>query len=200
MQLVLAARRVTLAPTTAIFCIRAPSVFCIRNPSVCFQPRRHGIRRLGSKTWLWRTGALTPVRLSVDYGVAVTQALFSPDSRRVLAVLADGMASVWDVQTGRQVTAPLPQNVITTAAFSADGTMAATADAEGGVRVWDTGTGEALTTTLPVTPPVVTLAFAAGRLVVESQAEATVYLLPKASESLPRLLARARLLSGQHGG
>ena len=155
---------------------------------------------LGPKTWLWRTGALTPVRLSVDYGVAVTQALFSPDSRRVLTVLTDGTAAIWDVQTGRQVTPPLPQNVITTAAFSADGTMAATADAEGGVRVWDTETGEALTATLPATPPVKTLAFAGGRLVVESGAEVTVYPLPMTSESLPRLLARARLLSGQGMG
>lgn len=166
-----------------------------------FSPDGTAFAALGrSKTWLWRTDTLAPVRLSVDYGVAVAQALFSPDSRRVLTVLADGTANIWDVRTGRQITAPLPQNVITTATFSADGTMAATADAEGEVRVWDTETGEALTATLPATPPVMALAFAGGRLVVESGAEATVYSLPMTSESLPRLLARARLLSGQSVG
>ena len=162
-----------------------------------FSPDGRTFVAVGPKTWLWKAATVAPVPISEDSGVAVSQAIFSPDSRRVLAVLADGMASVWDVRTGRQVTSTLPQNVVIRAAFSADGTLAATANAEGRVRVWDPETGEALTASLPVTPPVVNLAFAAGRLLVSCDAEISVCSLPKTSESLPRLLARARLLSGQ---
>ena len=55
---------------------------------------------------------------------------------------------MWDVATGRPVTAPLEhQGDVTAAAFSSDGTRVVTASADKTARVWDAATGK------PVTPP-----------------------------------------------
>ena len=137
-----------------------------------FSPDGATFAAMGQKAWLWDARALAPIRLSVDYGIPLQDTVFSPDSRRVLAVLADGTASVWDARTGHPVTAPLSQNGIIRAAFSPDGTMWATGGADGRVRVWDTDTGEALTPPLLMPPPsgdysnYIHLAFTAGHLLV----------------------------------
>jgi WD40 repeat protein/tetratricopeptide (TPR) repeat protein len=88
----------------------------------------------------------------------LSQATFSPDGRRILALcVKDNTARVWDAVTGQQVTTPLRHLHIQAASFSPDGSRILTHSqpenwnyisqdfAE--ARVWDVQTG------LPISPP-----------------------------------------------
>jgi len=181
--------------------VRPIPLALIQPRSFIFSPDSKTFVAPGRKDWLWNAATLTPIPLSIDYGTAAVDAAFSPDSSRVLTVLADGTANVWDARSGHPVTAPLHQNGITEAAFSPDGAMAITASAEGACRIWDSSTGEALTSLLPAPQGQFTgrdIEFVSGHLVVSSKNEADIWRLPATSESLDRLQAYARLLSGSH--
>jgi WD40 repeat protein len=81
----------------------------------------------------------------------VTHAALSRDGRRAVTVGADGMAQVWDIDTGRRLTSLPCGDPLTWAAFSPDGgrVITATGHAMGGLgrgeaRVWEVETGRAI--------------------------------------------------------
>ncbi len=74
---------------------------------------------------------------------AAWHAAFSPDGRRVVTASEDGIARVWDTETGEPVTPPLRHAArLAHAAFSPDGSLVVTAAADSTTRVWDAATGE----------------------------------------------------------
>jgi hypothetical protein len=76
----------------------------------------------------------------------VTSGAFSPDGRR-LATVHDGLAKVWDVETGRELLAIKGHGAKTNSvAFSSDGGRLATASEDGTVKIWDAATGRELLT------------------------------------------------------
>jgi WD40 repeat protein len=98
----------------------------------------------------------------------VHAAQFSPDGRRIVTATQDGTsrvwmpdarrnrdpsrtgyhgaAQVWDAQTGKPVTAPLPhEGDVNSAEFSPDGRRVVTGAQDETARVWDAQTGEPLT-------------------------------------------------------
>ncbi len=78
----------------------------------------------------------------------VTQALFSPDGRRVLSLCRDGKARLWDAGSGQLIGTPLAHGgEVTRAQFSRDGRRVLTAGADFMARVWDASNAQ------PITPP-----------------------------------------------
>jgi hypothetical protein len=78
---------------------------------------------------------------------AVNVLLFSPDGSRLLVGSSDGVARLWDVETGRLIKAMVGHSAgVRSAVFSADGLIVATGDDDGGLRVWRGDTGDLLRT------------------------------------------------------
>lgn len=72
---------------------------------------------------------------------------FSPDGRRVVSS-CNHEAQIWDVTTGRRLTAPLQHtNEVRVALFSPDGTRVLTGSLDGTAQLWNAESGE------PVSPP-----------------------------------------------
>jgi WD40 repeat protein len=78
----------------------------------------------------------------------VTAVVFSPDNRMLLTGCADGAARIWDLATGKVISASMKhREEIDTVAFSPDGRLAATCSADRTARLWEVNTGR------PVGPP-----------------------------------------------
>src|SRR5204863_5297128 len=74
----------------------------------------------------------------LEHGGRVESAAFSPDGGRVVTT-SDKIAQVWDVKSGRLLTAPLVHpDYLRTAVFSPDGNSVLTA-ARDAVRIWSAG-------------------------------------------------------------
>ncbi len=68
----------------------------------------------------------------------VTALAFSPDGATLAMARGDGIASLSDVETGREVGAvSVPTGSLQAVAFSGDGRTLATGGSDGSVRVWD---------------------------------------------------------------
>ena len=71
---------------------------------------------------------------------------FSPDGRWVLTCSADRTARVWDVATGRPVSAVMRhRDKVTFARFSPDGTLVLTGCNDGTARLWEARRGYPIT-------------------------------------------------------
>jgi hypothetical protein len=72
----------------------------------------------------------------------VTAAGFSQDGRRIVTGSNDGIARVWDVDTGRPISRPLRhQGEVAAALFDPGGRFVLTASWDGSARLWDAITG-----------------------------------------------------------
>jgi WD40 repeat protein len=70
-------------------------------------------------------------------------ALFSPDASLILSGSTNGLARVWDGESGEELAVLRGHGKgVEWGAFSPDGRRAATASADGSVRVWDVRTGK----------------------------------------------------------
>jgi WD40 repeat protein len=77
---------------------------------------------------------------------------FSPDSKLLATVGADGYVRLWNPATRQAVRALLPAGLgsaVNGVAFSPDGKLLATADAYGYLRLWNPATGQAAGAPLP---------------------------------------------------
>ncbi|MGW0754433.1 toll/interleukin-1 receptor domain-containing protein [Streptomyces sp. NPDC002587] len=80
----------------------------------------------------------------------VQSVAWSPDNRRLAAVLGDGSLHRWDADSGRPL-GPAPQaspHLARSMAWSPDGALIATGGVDGTIRLWDGGTGRQLPTEL----------------------------------------------------
>jgi WD40 repeat protein/serine/threonine protein kinase/tetratricopeptide (TPR) repeat protein len=85
------------------------------------------------------------LRAIFSHSGPVEHAVFSPDCKRVLTASEDGTARLWDVGTGRPITAPLKhQGSALGAAISPDGRTLYTGGTDRMVRLWNAVTGQQL--------------------------------------------------------
>ena len=166
-----------------------------------FSPDSRYFAALDQTVWLWRVGAPSqPVFTNSAYTAKVAEAIFSPDSRRVLAIRDDGTALFWDTATGRALTPPLNQTRIVHGAFSPDGRTAATTSSDGLVRLWDAATGEPVTPSFTFGSDNQALKWTPdGRyLLIKNLGNYTIWKVPQPLQgSLEAATARAHLLSGE---
>jgi WD40 repeat protein len=85
--------------------------------------------------------------LDADSG-AVTEVVFSPDSRTLASVVFDGTIRMWDVATRKQLGQPLTRKQLglrsASVAFSPDGKTLVTGGADNTIRFWDVATRKQL--------------------------------------------------------
>ncbi len=70
--------------------------------------------------------------------------MFSPDGKRLAAVMGDKAVHVWDTASGRRLLdyPETHRTVLDSVAYSPDGGQAATGDRDGIVRLWDVATAK----------------------------------------------------------
>jgi len=99
---------------------------------------------------VWDAKSGQPLTGSLQSGVVVRNAHFSPDGKRIVTASGDA-ALVLDAQSGQPLTRPLQHgDVVWSAQFSPDGKRIITASGDGSARVWDAQTGQPLTEPLQV--------------------------------------------------
>ncbi|QDU29109.1 Serine/threonine-protein kinase PrkC [Anatilimnocola aggregata] len=92
-------------------------------------------------------GAMSRVPVVVAHQKQVKAAKFLPGDQQFVTIGADGIAQVWNAQTGEAIGAPMKHNdAVECVAVSGDGTIVATGDVTGVARTWDAATG------LPISP------------------------------------------------
>jgi WD40 repeat protein/DNA-binding SARP family transcriptional activator len=91
------------------------------------------------RVWDWRRAE---VLLTIDAEGPLAQVDFDPNGPRVVLSGADGLAEIWDVQSGERVAVLAgPPGGVEDLVFSADGSRVATASVDGLVRLFDADTG-----------------------------------------------------------
>ncbi len=89
--------------------------------------------------WDWARGKRV---LTIDADSPVPQVDFDPTGPRVVLTGSDGLAEVWDVDSGERVAVLAgPSGGVKDLAFSPDGSRIATAGVDGQVRLFDADTG-----------------------------------------------------------
>ena len=107
-------------------------------------------------------------------GSRVATSQFGPSGRTVLIAGADGVARIWNVESGEQVRAMRSSAPLRDAEFDPDRRLAITAGADGFARIWRATTGRQLRTLVdPSHQPLVRAAFSPdGRSVVTASRDA----------------------------
>jgi len=98
--------------------------------------------------WLWDLRAQKLLRRLTDYHHPFSQGahdlMFSPDGKRLAAVMGDNVIHIWDTASGHRVL-DYPQahrTALRSVAYSPDGRQAATAGQDGVGRLWDVATAK----------------------------------------------------------
>jgi WD40 repeat protein len=98
--------------------------------------------------------------LEIGRGITTTILVFSPNGKTLLTGSTDGVARLWNAQSGELVRALIGHvGAITSAAFSQNGTMIATGDAGGGLRIWHGESGALIRTLRPHDQMITSLEF-----------------------------------------
>jgi WD40 repeat protein len=116
----------------------------------------------------------------------ITSVAFSADSESLAAASADGMVSLWDVETGRQLNAiSAHDGLVSNVIFSPDGTRIASAGYDHAVRLWDAETGEQAAELTGHTGPVLLVRYIPdGRLIASASLDGTIRLWDAATLTL----------------
>ncbi len=94
--------------------------------------------------WDTESGELL-VSLASQPDQAAFSASWSPDGEAIITGSLDGIARIWDAQTGRKRgEIPAHNNYITQVAWSPNGDQLATASVDDSAKLWDAATGELL--------------------------------------------------------
>jgi WD40 repeat protein len=97
---------------------------------------------------------------------------YSPDGTRILTAGGNGIVQVWNAETGRPTSPPIPIGVIWAVTFSPDGTRILTAGEDQTARVWDAQTGQQVTPPMRHLSRVACASFSAdGRFVITGSVE-----------------------------
>src|SRR5262249_22601115 len=117
-------------------------------PAIFVEQQPAGTRMtFGVKVWDAATGR--EVLSLHGHAQQVVRAVFTPDGKRLLALVADGSLKAWDTDIGREAPAPRLQGpahpvALPAVAFRPGARRAAVARPGGPVKVWDTATGAAV--------------------------------------------------------
>src|SRR5262249_50402091 len=93
---------------------------------------------------IWDARTAKPIHSLSPDGRKITGIAFSPDGKRLVSTSGEGVAHVWDVQTGKALFAlggHTTKRSFLPLAYSRDGKLIATAD-DNTVRLWDAATGK----------------------------------------------------------
>ena len=95
--------------------------------------------RTACRVWDWRRGE---VLLTIDAEGPYAQVDFDPSGPRVVVSGSDGIAEIWDVESGERLAVMAgPPGGVKDLVFSPDGSRVATASVDGQVRLFDANTG-----------------------------------------------------------
>ncbi len=98
--------------------------------------------------------------LLIGHTSAVNGAAYSPDGRKILTFSSDNTARVWDADTGRPLTPPLPHgDAVVAGAWSRDSKRVLTGSEDHTARIWDASTGKPLTPPMEAPETVLSLAW-----------------------------------------
>lgn len=98
--------------------------------------------------------------LEIGRGISTSIIAFSPNGKTLLTGSNDGVARLWNAESGELVKALIGHvGAITRAAFSRNGTMIVTGDASGGLRIWHGDSGALIRTLRPHDQMVTSLEF-----------------------------------------
>ena len=106
----------------------------------------------------------------------MTNALFSPDGRRLLTLDAEDEPQLWEVATGKQIAALRHGDRVFSAAFSRDGQRIVTGGDEPTVHIWDGVTGAELTRLKQGRSALRTVFSPDGRLVAAASNDSNAYV------------------------
>ena len=133
------------------------------------------------------------VERHLHVGSEVYSVAYSPDGAHVLAAGAEGIAKVWDVQSGTQVFELRGHaSTIRQAVFSPNGEWIATASEDATVKLWSANTGELLMTLSGHTASVGGVAFSPDGKYLASASEDTTWKLWDVETGASLLSAPAR--------
>jgi hypothetical protein len=114
---------------------------------------------------------------------------FSPDGRRLATSSNDGLARIWDADSGEELHTLSHDYPVYAVAFTADGRLLATGSDDCTVRFWDADSGERQLRTLSHDKPVFAVAFGPeGRLLATGGDDGTVRIWPAQSGKRLRTL------------
>ena len=100
---------------------------------------------------------------------------YSPDRRRLAGGGLDGVVTIWDLATDKEVTLKGHAGVVQSLAFDPRGRYLASAGQDGNVRIWDTSSGNLIRTIAAHSSPVTQVAYSPeGFRVVSTGADSTV--------------------------
>ena len=124
----------------------------------------------------------------------VSAALFNPDSSVVLTASRDGLAALWNADTGAPLGITLKHNsAVLAATFSNDGSRIATGSFDHTARVWDTKTGRPITAALQHPAIVTEVALSAdNRFIATASVDQTVRIWDATTGDLVHLPIRSK--------
>lgn len=131
----------------------------------------------GKRIYIWSEPYIEYTQILASHDENVTSAAFSPsDSSILVAGSWDGVAIVWDIETGTQIrTLAGHSRAVTDVAFSPDGTSIVTGSIDGTMIFWDAANGEPLRTVKPLAGSVRAVAFTPdGSRLVSGHGDGTV--------------------------
>jgi WD40 repeat protein/type II secretory pathway predicted ATPase ExeA len=112
-----------------------------------FSPDDEYLFTIGSMGYIvWETGTCQQqleINTSSNFSKA---AAFSPDGKTIAAVTEEGLVSIWDIVSGRQVSTIQAGFNLTALAFSPDGARLTGAGRENFALEWDVATGQTVVT------------------------------------------------------
>jgi WD40 repeat protein len=116
--------------------------------SVRFRPGTHAVAAAGLlNPLLWNPAALPEKwqlrKPGAERFNGVTSVRYSPDGKMLLSGGGDGILTLWESTTGREIRALTgSRGVVCDACFSPDGLTVLSGSNDGVLRLWDTATGE----------------------------------------------------------
>ena len=127
------------------------------------------------QTLEWPTRVLTTLEGHSD---SVNSASYSPDGRQVVTASSDGMAIIWDAESGaRLTTLQGHSDSVNSASYSPDGSRVVTTSDDRTAIIWDTGIRARLTTLTGHSGPVLRASYSPdGRRVVTASDDQTAMI------------------------
>lgn len=94
------------------------------------------IDNTGASVRIWDLSSGKSTQPVKGLKASVARVLFNPDGKRLATAGSDKVVRLWDVETGKELTALPSPDQVTVIAFSPDGKSLAAGSKDGSVRIW----------------------------------------------------------------